>query len=268
MKLNINFNNKETEDFFKENLLSLCKNSIDISIDIEEENNSNFYTANALNMMFDPNEVGKRILTINNPKDFNRFKKKNIMKITDESGSIVYHEFKNMRLGNIIRIKSDEYSYYDNEEFEGDFVITEFFEDGTFYIFPVADLTDKPMNKTHTTDGGFIHSLMNRVTLKDIKEKISNIIGKNNIKANLTLASEYEIFGNRKYSIKLDLDEEEKQLALFKFIKITNDIFIRSYFWLRGVADSTYFTDASHNGSAGYNSAGTSVGVRPLILLG
>ena len=81
------------------------------------------------------------------------------------------------------------------------------------------------------------------------------------------LMTEVQVYGSMIASSSYyDVGEGDQQLPLFKFVN--HVAYQRAYFWLRGVASSTYFALANSTGNAIANPASTAVGVRPLIVVG
>ena len=168
-------------------------------------------------------------------------------------------------------------------------------------VFPRAHIGNKPMNATNITTGGFIGSVMWTTTLPlyatgikaafgadhvlNHREMLSNAesdtiasgagAGKNGATTNwiwsdvtVNLFNEPMVYGGRVFSSSFfDVGDCNTQVAAMRHNKSLS--FTRSHWcWLRAVASSLRFANASSSGAADSASASTSGGgVRPYFLL-
>ena len=166
-------------------------------------------------------------------------------------------------------------------------------------LIPKTILFSDKMNSTNTTEGGYKASYMHTTVMATVTSKLNAVLGShlltrdilisNVINTSVTsgaysgwtgassgwewvatrceLMSEVEVYGSRILSSSFyDIGEGCMKLPVFNFINHVQ--YSRAYFWLRGVAGSTYFCFASGDGNASGLNASDSLGVRPLILIG
>ena len=165
-------------------------------------------------------------------------------------------------------------------------------------LIPKTPLYNDQMNSTNVTTGGYKGSAMHTTKLPALVTKLQTVLGShlkkrrvivsNSVNTSLAsmagagwtgatsgwewadayavLPSEVEVYGSTVFSSSFyDVGEACQKLPIFNFI---NPVYFSPwYFWLRAVADSTYFCLVYTNGDAGYGSASYSYGVRPLIYL-
>ena len=160
-------------------------------------------------------------------------------------------------------------------------------------IVPDTQLYTGKMNETHTTEGGYVGSLMYREGLDQAKTTIATAFGDlvtthrdyfcNAVSngrpsggawfdSTVELMSERMVYGNAVFApvgdgstVPSNYTTGKSQLALFRMAPryITN----RQWYWLRDVVSATYFARVGGNGNAGYNRAGDVVGVRPYFVI-
>ena len=165
-------------------------------------------------------------------------------------------------------------------------------------LIPRVPLFNAQMNSTNTTSGGYKGSAMHTSTLPTVVSNLQTVLGthllkryallspavdttRSNMYGNAggassswewtevyaTLPSEMQIYGSTVWSSSgYDTGEACMKLPVFNFINHVQ--FARWAFWLRGVASSSLFCDASNIGDAGAWGASDSRGVRPVICIG
>ena len=165
-------------------------------------------------------------------------------------------------------------------------------------LIPRAPLFNAQMNPTNTTSGGYKGSAMHTSTLPTVVSNLQTVLGTHLLKryallsnavdttrSNMfgtaggassswewtevyaTLPSEMQIYGSTIWSSSgYDTGEACMKLPVFNFINHVR--FARWSFWLRGVASSSDFCDASASGRADVWDASGSLGVRPVICIG
>lgn len=161
-------------------------------------------------------------------------------------------------------------------------------------MIPEGQMYSAKMNKTNTTAGGYVGSLMYTEGLNQAKETINAAFGDmvlthreyltNAVSNHYTSAGAWydssvelmneimvygsNIFGNvaNGGAVPCNYTIDKQQLALFRLNpKALNK---RQNIWLRDVVSSTYFAYVYSYGYANYNYASTSYGVRPVFPLG
>ena len=159
--------------------------------------------------------------------------------------------------------------------------------------------TGEKMNKTNTTEGGYLNSYMHQTVLPCYAESLKTAL-KNHLlshrtmltnevtttaasmagagmtgsasgwkwtTAELQLMNEVQIYGTTVWSSSAyDVGIDNRKLPVFNFI--TPVQFVRSHFWLRSVVNSTYFAYCNAYGIASTNVASNAFSVRPIILFG
>lgn len=165
-------------------------------------------------------------------------------------------------------------------------------------LIPRVPLFNAQMNSTNTTSGGYKGSAMHTSTLPTVVSNLQTVLGShllkrsallsnavNTTKSNMfgdasgassswewtevyaTLPSEVQIYGSTVWSSSgFDTGEACMKLPVFNFINHVQ--FARWDFWLRGVASSGGFCNASSSGYAAAWGASVSIGVRPVICIG
>ena len=165
-------------------------------------------------------------------------------------------------------------------------------------LIPRIPLFNAQMNSTNTTSGGYKGSAMHTSTLPTVVSNLQTVLGAHLLKryallsnavdttrSNMfgtaggassswewtevyaTLPSEVQIYGSTIWSSSgYDTGEACMKLPVFNFINHVQ--FSRWSFWLRGVASSGDFCDASGGGDAIAWDASGSGGVRPVICIG
>ncbi len=208
--------------------------------------------------------------------------------------------FEDLYVGDIITIQDGTYNAqwliagFNTELNKGDTALTT----NHISLIPVSKLLDAPMNSSHTTSGGYKGSIMHSTTLPTVAANLKNALGSHLLNrrvllsnatatgtsmagagysgyssnwewcsAYCTLMTEVQCYGSTVFSSSFfDVGEGYEKLPIFNFIHPVT--FARVTFWLRAVANSTYFALVSDYGYAGYIGAGRSYGVRPLITIG
>lgn len=160
-------------------------------------------------------------------------------------------------------------------------------------IVPDTQLYTGKMNETHTTEGGYVGSLMYKSGLDQAKTAIAAAFGNlvtthRDILCNavsngrqsgggwfdstVELMCERMVYGNSVFQpgcdgsfIPYNYTTGKSQFALFRMAPqyISN----RQWYWLRDVVSATIFAHVSDNGDAGCTGAGYVVGVRPYFVI-
>lgn len=160
-------------------------------------------------------------------------------------------------------------------------------------IVPDTQLYTGKMNETHTTEGGYVGSLMYREGLDQAKTTIATAFGDlvtthrdyfcNAVSngrpsggawfdSTVELMSERMVYGNAVFApvsdgstVPSNHTTAKSQLALFRMAPryISN----RQWYWLRDVVSSAYFAYVNDYGRAGYFGAGSVSGVRPYFVI-
>lgn len=159
--------------------------------------------------------------------------------------------------------------------------------------------TGEKMNKTNTTEGGYLNSYMHKTVLPCYAESLKTAL-KNHLlshrtiltnkvtttvasmagtgltgsasdwewtTAELQLMNEVQLYGTTVWSSSAyDVGVDNRKLPVFDFI--TPVQFNRNAFWLRSVASSAYFAFCSYGGDANAYGASNAYCVRPIILFG
>lgn len=160
-------------------------------------------------------------------------------------------------------------------------------------IVPDTPLYTGKMNETHTTEGGYVGSLMYKSGLDQAKTAIAAAFGDlvtthRDILCNaasngrqsgggwfdstVELMCERMVYGNSVFQpgcdgsfIPYNYTTGKSQFALFRMAPqyISN----RQWYWLRDVVSATHFANVYYNGYADYTSAGGVFGVRPYFVI-
>lgn len=160
-------------------------------------------------------------------------------------------------------------------------------------IVPDTTLYRGKMNEAHTTEGGYVGSLMYREGLDQAKTTIAAAFGNlvtthRDILCNavsngrqsgggwfdstVELMCERMVYGNSVFQpgcdgsfIPYNYTTGKSQFALFRMAPryISN----RQWYWLRDVVSAASFAYVNGNGHAGYYGAGYVVGVRPYFII-
>lgn len=160
-------------------------------------------------------------------------------------------------------------------------------------IVPDTPLYTGKMNETHTTEGGYVGSLMYKSGLDQAKTAIAAAFGDlvtthRDILCNavsngrqsgggwfdstVELMCERMVYGNSVFQpgcdgsfIPYNYTTGKSQFALFRMAPqyISN----RQWYWLRDVVSATYFARVTHGGRADSNYAGVVLGVRPYFVI-
>lgn len=160
-------------------------------------------------------------------------------------------------------------------------------------IVPDTPLYSGKMNETHTTEGGYVGSLMYKSGLDQAKTAIAAAFGDlvtthRDILCNavsngrqsgggwfdstVELMCERMVYGNSVFQpgcdgsfIPYNHTTGKSQFALFRMAPqyISN----RQWYWLRDVVSATHFADVYFSGYANYNAAGNVLGVRPYFVI-
>lgn len=160
-------------------------------------------------------------------------------------------------------------------------------------IVPDTPLYSGKMNETHTTEGGYVGSLMYKSGLDQAKTAIAAAFGDlvtthRDILCNavsngrqsgggwfdstVELMCERMVYGNSVFQpgcdgsfIPYNYTTGKSQFALFRMAPqyISN----RQWYWLRDVVSATFFAYVNGNGRAGYGDAGGGSGVRPYFVI-
>lgn len=160
-------------------------------------------------------------------------------------------------------------------------------------IVPDTPLYSGKMNETHTTEGGYVGSLMYKSGLDQAKTAIAAAFGDlvtthRDILCNavsngrqsgggwfdstVELMCERMVYGNSVFqpgcdgsTIPYNYTTGKSQFALFRMAPqyISN----RQWYWLRDVVSATYFALVAAYGYAGYHAAGSVGGVRPYFVI-
>ena len=160
-------------------------------------------------------------------------------------------------------------------------------------IVPDTPLYSGKMNETHTTEGGYVGSLMYKSGLDQAKTAIAAAFGDlvtthRDILCNavsngrqsgggwfdstVELMCERMVYGNSVFQpgcdgsfIPYNYTTGKSQFALFRMAPqyISN----RQWYWLRDVVSATYFAYVNGNGDASYTHAGNVGGVRPYFVI-
>lgn len=162
-------------------------------------------------------------------------------------------------------------------------------------IVPLSPLYNHAMNKTNTTDGGYVGSLMYTEGLEQAKTQIQQAFGAEHVLShriyliNATLSglpskggwydstvdlmNENMVYGcmifsvaNTSTAFSNNYRAEKTQLPLFAMYPYS--LFYRQSFWLRDVASASDFAYASGHGGAYGNGASGASGVRPAFCIG
>lgn len=159
--------------------------------------------------------------------------------------------------------------------------------------------TGEKMNKTNTTEGGYLNSYMHQTVLpcyaESLKTALKNhllqhrTILTNNVTTTavsmagagmtgsasgwewttveLQLMNEVQLYGTTVWSSSAyDVGIDNRKLPVFDFINGVQ--YGRHAFWLRAVGSAMYFAVADLNGFANCGNASGTYGVRPIILFG
>lgn len=160
-------------------------------------------------------------------------------------------------------------------------------------IVPDTQLYTGKMNETHTTEGGYVGSLMYKSGLDQAKTAIAAAFGDLvtthrdilcNVVSNgrqsgggwfdstVELMCERMVYGNSVFQpgcdgsfIPYNYTTGKSQFALFRMAPqyISN----RQWYWLRDVVSATRFAYVNYSGIAGCNHAGGVFGVRPYFVI-
>lgn len=160
-------------------------------------------------------------------------------------------------------------------------------------IVPDTQLYTGKMNETHTTEGGYVGSLMYREGLDQAKTTIATAFGDlvtthrdyfcNAVSngrpsggawfdSTVELMSERMVYGNAVFApvsdgstVPTNYTTCKSQLALFRMAPryISN----RQWYWLRDVVSATFFARVDHVGGADCLNAGYVGGVRPYFVI-
>lgn len=160
-------------------------------------------------------------------------------------------------------------------------------------IVPDTPLYSGKMNETHTTEGGYVGSLMYKSGLDQAKTAIAAAFGDlvtthRDILCNavsngrqsgggwfdstVELMCERMVYGNSVFQpgcdgsfIPYNYTIGKSQFALFRMAPqyISN----RQWYWLRDVVSAAYFAGVGDGGNAGYGGAGLVGGVRPYFVI-
>lgn len=160
-------------------------------------------------------------------------------------------------------------------------------------IVPDTQLYTGKMNETHTTEGGYVGSLMYKSGLDQAKTAIAAAFGDlvtthRDILCNavsngrqsgggwfdstVELMCERMVYGNSVFQpgcdgsfIPYNYTTGKSQFALFRMAPqyISN----RQWYWLRDVVSATYFAYVNHYGYADCSNAGNVRGVRPYFVI-
>lgn len=160
-------------------------------------------------------------------------------------------------------------------------------------IVPDTPLYSGKMNETHTTEGGYVGSLMYKSGLDQAKTAIAAAFGDlvttyRDILCNavsngrqsgggwfdstVELMCERMVYGNSVFQpgcdgsfIPYNYTTGKSQFALFRMAPqyISN----RQWYWLRDVVSATSFAYVNANGNANYGNAGNVSGVRPYFVI-
>ena len=160
-------------------------------------------------------------------------------------------------------------------------------------IVPDTQLYTGKMNETHTTEGGYVGSLMYKSGLDQAKTAIAAAFGDlvtthRDILCNavsngrqsgggwfdstVELMCERMVYGNSVFQpgcdgsfIPYNYTTGKSQFALFRMAPqyISN----RQWYWLRDVVSAAHFALVGHDGFAGYAGAGHVYGVRPYFVI-
>lgn len=160
-------------------------------------------------------------------------------------------------------------------------------------IVPDTPLYSGKMNETHTTEGGYVGSLMYKSGLDQAKTAIAAAFGDlvtthRDILCNavsngrqsgggwfdstVELMCERMVYGNSVFQpgcdgsfIPYNYTTGKSQFALFRMAPqyISN----RQWYWLRDVVSATWFARVDDYGYAGFSDAGNVVGVRPYFVI-
>lgn len=160
-------------------------------------------------------------------------------------------------------------------------------------IVPDTPLYSGKMNETHTTEGGYVGSLMYKSGLDQAKTAIAAAFGDlvtthRDILCNavsngrqsgggwfdstVELMCERMVYGNSVFQpgcdgsfIPYNYTTGKSQFALFRMAPqyISN----RQWYWLRDVVSATHFASVGYTGSARYGTAGLVGGVRPYFVI-
>jgi len=208
-------------------------------------------------------------------------------------------KFTDLYLGDEVVIQDGTYNAtwivagFDTEWNKGDTAMT------THHVslIPKGTLLNAQMNSSNTTSGGYAGSAMNTTTIPTVVSKLNNALSTHLLNrrvllsnaasttgtsmagagltgyasgwawndAKATLLTEVQVYGSTVCSSSFyDVGEGCEKLPVFNFISPS----IRAAWWLRAVASSTYFAIVNGSGSADYDNASDSLGVRPLICIG
>ena len=160
-------------------------------------------------------------------------------------------------------------------------------------IVPDTQLYTGKMNETHTTEGGYVGSLMYREGLDQAKTTIATAFGDlvtthrdyfcNAVSngrpsggawfdSTVELMSERMVYGNAVFApvsdgstVPANYTTGKSQFALFRMAPryISN----RQWYWLRDVVSATSFAGVTDGGYANYYAAGRVIGVRPYFVI-
>lgn len=160
-------------------------------------------------------------------------------------------------------------------------------------IVPDTPLYSGKMNETHTTEGGYVGSLMYKSGLDQAKTAIAaafgdlvtmhrdilcNAVSKGRqsgggwFDSTVELMCERMVYGNSVFQpgcdgsfIPYNYTTGKSQFALFRMAPqyISN----RQWYWLRDVVSATYFAYVVNVGYANYGNAGNVSGVRPYFVI-
>ena len=160
-------------------------------------------------------------------------------------------------------------------------------------IVPDTQLYTGKMNEAHTTEGGYVGSLMYKSGLDQAKTAIAAAFGNlvtthrdyfcNAVSngrpsggawfdSTVELMSERMVYGNAVFApvsdgstVPASYTTGKSQFALFRMAPryISN----RQWYWLRVVVSATNFACVNNHGNADYNNAGYVYGVRPYFVI-
>lgn len=147
-------------------------------------------------------------------------------------------------------------------------------EAGDNMIFCFVDCLEEEhcMNETHTTEGGFETSKLNKYLNEEVIGLFPDKIKKNMVHFGnnkyLRIPTEREIFGESKYGDEPDTAEQWKPMKRRRNrIAGLGKDGTPDWYWLASVASSAYFCYCANSGNANYLVAGSTYGVRLVFLL-
>ena len=178
--------------------------------------------------------------------------------------------------------------YYGKNNGSGEFITTHHVA-----LIPYNRIGISKMNSTNIVTGGYYSSYMRNTTLPKyltgyknaygsshfltFGELISNRVGTSGTLdgrstgwtwcvTQITLMGEIQVYGSTIFSSEYDIGEACTQLEAFRLNPILQQ-FDHGGFWLRGVANTVSFSEASGNGNSDASGATNTYRVRPLFLL-